>query len=338
VSSKLIPLVFFISFACVPKKTEPTVITFAGTGAMGKLDGPGNQASFSNPMGIAIDKEGNLFVADAQNNLIRKIDSFGLTSTLAGTGEVGSKDGQAKEATFFYPTAITTDKQGNIFVADTHNNLVRKIDRNGIVSTLAKNDAIRFDKPAGLAVDTSGNIYVSDFSNRIRMITKKDSIVEIAGTGARGAKNGKALESTFYVPRGIAFDKEGNLLICDTFNNQIRKLNSSGEVLTVSGITKKGIQNGTVDSAAFFHPQAIAIDSDGFLYIADSGNHLIRKIAQSRVVSVAGNGLRGSHDGKGLSASFWNPMGIAVDSSGNIYVADYQNNKIRKISSSRSTL
>ena len=134
---------------------------------MGSLNGYRANASFSNPMGIALDSEGTIYTADSQNNLIRKINSKGIVTTLAGSGKTGNEDGKGEEASFFYPTALTVDKKGNVFVADTHNNLIRKISSEGVVTTVAGKTGVRFDNPVGIALDKSGNLFVSDWHNKI---------------------------------------------------------------------------------------------------------------------------------------------------------------------------
>ncbi|HTB26222.1 MAG TPA: SMP-30/gluconolactonase/LRE family protein, partial [Puia sp.] len=206
-------LFFSILFfsACNSKNNYPKVTTLAGTGAMGALDGRGTSASFSNMMGIAVDEHGNLYVADSRNNRIRKISTDGVVTTVAGNGLAGSADGKGDSASFFYPEAVTVDKNGNLYVADTHNSLIRKISPEGIVTTLAgqriyytipgMDTIVRFDNPAGIAVDTSGYVYVADCGNDlIRKISPDGKVQNFAGNGKRGTKDSSSLNASFYLP------------------------------------------------------------------------------------------------------------------------------------------
>ncbi len=297
------------------------------------MNGKPLEASFSNLIGLAVDGEGNIFVADSRNNLIRKISKDGLVTTLAGSGEVGSKDGKGTRASFFSPTALTVDKKGIVYVADTHNNLIRAINPDGTVTTLAGKTGLKFDNPSGIAVDTFGNLYVSDWNNQIRKITPDGEVTNFAGHGTRGALNGDRSKATFYLPYGLAVDLHGNLFVSDCYNNQIRKISPAGQVTTLAGMIVKGARNDRTDSSSFFHPAGIAIDQIGNIYVADTGNNLIRRIGvDHRVTTLAGTGTRGLMNGKKIDATFWRPTGIAVDSAGNIFIADCLNNVIRKIS------
>jgi sugar lactone lactonase YvrE len=324
---------------CNNQGTYPVVTTFAGNGIMQMADGKGKKASFANPMGITADEQGDLYIADSHNNLIRKISSDGNVTTLAGNGAEGSADGKGKEATFFYPTGIAVDKNGNVYVSDTHNNLIRKITANGVVTTIAGRrngrDSARFDNPAGIAVDTDGNLYVADWGNDvIRKITSSGNVINFAGSmGTPGRKNGIGESASFYLPWGIALDSAGNVYVSDFNNNMIRKISPDAHVTTIAGKKLRGSADGKDSSASFFHPAGIAVDKKGMLYIADMGNNKVRKIATDGSVStLAGSGQRGGADGRGTTASFYKPYGIAVDKRGSVYVADYLNNLVRKIS------
>jgi len=340
-------ILFTLSFcvACVNKKDRPIVCTFAGSGAMGSANGPKREASFSNLMGVALDESGNVYVADSRNNLIRKISKDGMVTTLAGSGVAGSADGKGDSASFFFPIGIAVDKKGFVYVADTHNSLIRKISPDGVVSTLAGKRQYhtipgtdqaeqRFDNPAGIAVDETGNAYVADWANNlIWKISPNGKMDTIAGNGSRGTKDGKGPSSSFYLPGGIALDSVGNIYVADTYNNMIRKILPGGIVTTFAGKTSKGSANGKGTEATFSHPVGITIDKKGNLYVADTGNNRIRKITPDGMVSVfAGSGQRGSANGRDTTASFYRPYGVAADQMGNVYVADYLNNQIRKIS------
>ncbi|MGZ3763753.1 MAG: NHL repeat-containing protein [Mucilaginibacter sp.] len=342
---KYLPLLIIAALliiSCGKKNTRQSVTTFAGSGAVGAKDGKSDQATFSNLKGIALDPAGNMYVADSRNNLIRKIDADGMVSTIAGSGAAGSADGKGTAASFFDPAAVAVDKNGNIYVADKENNLIRKISPQNVVTTIAgrteKNEEYGgrfpvFDYPTGLAVDASGTIYIADsFHDKIRKIGADGKIVVLAGNGTPGSNDGPGKAATFFVPEGIALDAKGDLYVADTYNNLIRKISKAGVVSTIAGRTRKGNSNGKGTAASFFHPEALTVDKDGNIYVADSGNNLIRKISPAGMVTtLAGNGTRGVKNGDVKQASFFRPMGIAADTLGNIYVADYQNNAIRKI-------
>jgi len=227
--------------ACNNRK-YPEVTTFAGTGKMGRADGEGINASFSNLMGLATDDKGNVYVSDSRNNLIRKITPTGVVSTLAGSGETGSADGQGTTASFFFPAALAVDSKGNIYVADTHNSLIRKISPDGSVTTLAgriaghslqgSDSTYQFDNPAAIAVDTNGYVYLADAGNDvIRKISPEGKVTDLAGKpGAPGSKDGTGSSASFYLPGGIAVDSAGNVYVADTYNNMIRKINPNGVV------------------------------------------------------------------------------------------------------------
>jgi sugar lactone lactonase YvrE len=339
----LLSLAVLFFTACGKNNKYPVVSTFAGSGAMGSVNGNGTAASFSNMMGIATDDRGNVYVADSHNNLIRKISADGLVTTLAGNGLAGSADGRGDTASFFNPAAVAVDKNGNVYVADTHNNLIRKINPDGFVTTFAgqrvyhsipgTDTTIRFDNPDGIAVDTGGNVYVADWANdRIRKISPDGKVTGLAGNGIRGSKDGVGLSASFYLPGGLAVDSACNIYVADTYNNLIRKIRPDGFVTTVAGRTGIGSANGKAAAASFSHPVGIAVDREGNIYVADVGNNKIRKITPDALVTTfAGSGARGSRDGRDTIAAFNRPYGITIDKWGNFFVADYQNNLIRKI-------
>ncbi len=340
----IVPL-FFVS--CIKKNKHLVVSTVAGSGVMGSVDGTGANASFSNLMGLAVDAAGNIIVADSHNSMIRKVTPDGVVTTIAGNGTTGTADGKGAAATFFYPTAVTTDKNGNIYVADTHNSLIRKITPDGVVTTFAGNPTPEeksrtnyrplFDNPMGIVADNDGNVFISDWiHDRICKITPDGKATTIAGSGEPGSNDGTGTVAAFYLPEGIALDDKGNLYLADTYNNMIRKITKDGVVTTLAGKPGKknrgGFVNGKGNVALFAHPTGIAVDKKGNIYVGDDGNNVVRKITPDGMVSTfAGSGLRGKTDGDLKTASFFRPMGVAVDTAGNVYVADYQNSLVRKI-------
>ncbi len=307
------------------------VSTLAGSaGVSGSTNATGTAASFLFPAGTAIDASGNIFVADAGNNLIRKIDTNILVSTYAGTGADGNDNGPASMASFLAPLGVAVDTSGNVYVADLQNNAIREITSNGVVSVFASG----FNMPNGLAVDSSGNVYVGDTNNNlIQKISANGSATTLAGSGSPGSSDGTGKAASFNSPKGLAVDSSGNVYVADTNNNVIREISPNGVVTTLAGSAGvTGATNGTGSAASFYQPTGVAIDFSGNIYVADSYNNLIREITSGGVVStLAGSGVAGYADGTGTTASFTNPSGVAVDSSGNVYVSDTGNELIRKI-------
>ena len=332
------------------------VSTLAGSsGLAGSADGVGIAARFKNPEGIAVDSSGNVYVADTQNSTIRKITSAGVVTTLAGTAGVsGSADGNGAAAKFVYPRGVAVDSSGNVYVADTGNQNIRKITSTGVVTTFAgtagsygnadgTGAAAKFSSPFDVAVDSSGNVYVADNDNStIRKITSTGIVSTIAGiTSLRGSTDGSGADARFKYPHGITVDSSGNVYVADFGNGTIRKITSVGVVTTISGggalggvdIGSFGSADGNVGDARFALPAGVAVDINGNVYVGDYGNATIRKITAAGVVTtLAGTaGQKGSVDGTGAAARFQGTFGIAIDARGNAYVADNYNNTIRKI-------
>lgn len=259
----------------------------------------------------------------------------------------GSADGTGPAASFYLPSDVATDRAGNIYVADTANNTIRKITPAGVVTTFAgtagvvghadgTGPAASFFFPSGIATDSAGNVYVADeMNNTIRKITPAGVVTTIAGIAlTMGHANGPGATATFNGPQGVATDSAGNVFVADTGNSTIRQISPFGTVSTVAGIALTvGHADGQGTLATFFLPRGLATDSLGNVYVADTGNNVIRKITPPGVVStLAGTALTvGSADGTGPAASFNGPQKIATDSAGNVYVADTVNSTIRKI-------
>lgn len=327
--------------SCNKKKINPqpgapgdtskyTVTTLAGTGSYGFTNGQGAIAQFSDPYAVATDVSGNIYVADADNNAIRKITPGGIVSTVAGDGNRGFKNGNGAGAEFNFPHALVVDSAGNIYVADTFNQMIRKITPAGVVSTLAGDGtagfangtgaAAEFNAPSGITIDRYGNLFISDSNNqRIRKITP---------AGAVSTLNLTVLLSG---PQGIAVNASGDLYVVESGKGLIRKITSEGTVTTVAGSEPGGFADGQGTAALFFVPEGIAIDTQGNLYIGDLGNDRIRKITPSGYISTIAGSTKGNVNGPGADARFYAPAGLAIDASGYLYIADVNNHSIRKL-------
>jgi sugar lactone lactonase YvrE len=333
------------------------VTTVAGNGTWVSANGPGGPngpAGFDNPTGIAIDTQGYLYVTDCYDNSIRKIDPAENVSTIAGNGEKGWTDGTvvARKAEFNAPDGVAVDVQGNVYITD--NKRVRKLDIAGNVTTLAGNgegndgDGIggpngmaEFLGPIGVAADAQRNLYVAEcWNNRIRQVDASGNVTTLAGNGTSGRADGTGGRNgtaEFDNPRGIAVDVQGVVYVADGHNN-VRKIDTSGQVTTLAGNGRWGWVDGTGGpngTAEFAEIEGIAVDNQGNVYVADGYNNRVRKVdASGNVTTLAGNGTQGWRDGTGGAqgtAEFYWPAGLAVDGHGDVYVADSGNNRIRKI-------
>jgi sugar lactone lactonase YvrE len=334
------------------------VTTLAGSaGQVGSTDGTGSEARFSGPRDMEADSARNVYVADG-NYTIRKITPAGVVTTLAGSaGQSGSVDGTGSAARFLAPYGMAVDDAGNVYVADVWNYTIRKITPAGLVTTLAGSagqfgsadgtgSAARFYGPFGVAADSAGNVYVADSENNtIRKITPAGVVSALAGSAEQsGSSDGTGITARFNFPFGVAVDRAGNVFVSDAYNLTIRKITPAGDVTTLAGsVGQSGNADGAGGAARFQRspiglvggggPFGLAVDSAGNVYAADSGNHTIRKItATGEVTTLAGSaGQAGILDGTGSAARFYRPHGVAVDSPGNVFVADTYNGTIRKI-------
>jgi sugar lactone lactonase YvrE len=318
------------------------VSTLAGNGSPEVKDGPSLSASFGDPFGIAVDRDGSVIVAEGgASNRIRRITPESQVETLAGSVE-GFADGPAASAAFNTPSGIALDGDDALIIADTSNNRIRRLTPDGHVSTVAGSGVqgyqdgpaaeAQFDTPIGVAVDHQGNIFVADsFNDRIRKISPDGLVSTVAGGGTPGFRAGPAATALFDTPCGIAVDETGNLFVADTGNHAIRKITPQGQVITMAG-GAEGHADGKGQDAGFDYPTGIAITRDGFLFVTDAGSGRIRRITpEADVTTFAGRRL-GFADGIGQQARFSSPSGIAVDREGNVYVADTMNFLIRRIS------
>lgn len=318
---------------------QVTVSTLAGS-TLGFADGTGVAAQFYNPEGVATDAAGNVYVADTNNHKIRKISPAGEVSTFAGSTQ-GYADGPGASAQFDYPVGLATDILGNVYIADRGNHKIRKITSGGVVSTLAGSSdgdyngtgtAARFSNPYGVATDATGNVYVADaYNNKIRKITPSGEVSTFAGSSSiTGFADGPGVTAKFSQPSGVATDIIGNVYVADVGNHKIRKISPVGVVSTLAGSTV-GFADGTGAAAQFNTPSGLATDSAGNVYVVDTNNQMIRKISPIGEVTTLAGSTQGFADGTGVVAEFSIPFGVATDSAGNIYIADEYNHKIRKI-------
>jgi sugar lactone lactonase YvrE len=322
---------------------------------VGNVDGTGSTGRFDQPWGVAVDAAGNAYVADTGNSTIRMIAPGGVVTTLAGVpGTTGYADGTGAAALFNHPRGVALDTDGSLYVADTGNNLIRKVvpttsapgsPATGVVSTLAgnpqkgstdgKGTAASFTGPQAVAVDGSHNVWVADTGNGTVREVAPDGTVSTL-TDSTGAV------LTFSLPGGIAADGKGDLFVAETGNNIISMVtlaNSAGTKSTLAGNASPGSADGTGAEAAFSSPGQLALDASGNLYVADMGNDTIRMIVPSTSAPVTGTvstlagspGQPGSTNASGPAALFNGPQGICVDLQGDLYVADTRNDEIREI-------
>jgi sugar lactone lactonase YvrE len=318
--------------------SSAVVTTFAG-GTQGYTNATGTSAQFNTPFGIAVDRLDNIIVLDSYNNSIRKISSLAeVTSLYDNTSR--DKDGTGRFAQFAYPTSLTSDRDGNIYIVDQNNYRIRKMSPSGVVTTLAGSTsgnvdgvgtAAKFAGLSGITIDQLSNLYVTDTTNNnIRKITPDGTVTTLAG-GTQGSADGTGSSAQFYSPRGIIADSENNLYVADALNHSIRKVTSGGVVTTIAGGTT-GTADGIGTAAQFALPYGITIDTSGNLFVVDFSSSTIRKISPTAVVTTfAGSGATGNLDGVGTSAQFYLPTNIAIDVNNNLYLADMFNNSIRKI-------
>ena len=324
--------------------SEYVVTTHAGIQIPGYSDGTGVSARFYGPLGIAIDPEDHLIVADYRNVRIRRIDPNGKVTTLAGAGR-GLTDGTGIFARFNNPSGVAVTREGLILVADYGNHRIRSVTLAGVTKTIAGNGAFgsqngparsaSFANPSGITLDATGNIYVLDAgTSLVRRIDPEGTVSTIAGRSV-GYVDGTGPEAAFQFAGGApqpTLDRLGNLIIPDFVNNRIRRVSPAGVVTTLAG----GGSNldGSALDASLASPSGVARDLDGNILIADWNNSRIRKLdlTTMTLTTIAGTGMPGSLDGPGSTATFLRPAGIAVDSRGNIFVSDFGANNIRKIS------
>lgn len=328
---------------CSPSTSQTTWSKKSGCTTTATVSTMLKTHTFSGPRGVAVDSAGLIYVSDTNNHVVKRINPTTFTvSYMAGkTGTSGFTNGTGSAALFKYPTGIAVDSMGNIYVADSGNHAIRMISgKTGATSTVAGNGSIgstdgtlsvaRFYNPNGVAVDSYGNIYVADtYNHKIRKITSK-AVSTYAGSGSTGYADGALLSAKFYNPYDVA-DYKGRLFVADRSNHRIRLITNL-KVSTVAGSGTKGFKDGSGTAALFYYPRGLIVsNSTGRVYVADTYNNRIRSIYGSTVTTLAGTGISGKQDGAATSATFYHPSDVAIHSSGKIYVADYNNSKLRLI-------
>jgi sugar lactone lactonase YvrE len=324
------------------QKQKVIVTTIAGDGTDGHADGPALSAKFHTPADVAVAGDGTIYVADYNDNRIRKI-SGGQVSTPAGNGSYGIENGPGKSAEFEGPFRIVVDANGNLYVVDYEDPRIRKISPDAYVSTYAGTAAPGFLNGGtlmaqfllsiqGIAADGQGNVYIDDtFNERIRKInTAAGQVSTYAGSGDVGFKDGDTAIAAFSYPAGLAFDPQGNLYVADAGNYCIRKITPGGLVSKFAGSGTRGFLDGNAEIAQFNRMGDMVADAQGNLFVADE--YRIRKVTPEGAVSTIAGSTAGYMDGPGDIAKFAWPAGLGIDSKGNVYVADSYSNRIRKIS------
>src|ERR1043166_4806293 len=333
------------------------VITAAGNGTAGFSGdgGPATNASLSYPFGLATDAAGNLFIAEVNNNRIRRLATNGTISTVAGNGTNGysGDGGPATNASFYGPSFVAVDGLGNVFISDTSNNRVRRVGVDGLIATVAGNGTNIYSGdggaatnaglsgPSGLQVDASGNLIIAVYyDNRVRRVGTNGIITTIAGGGAAyPGDGGAATNASLNIPDGLALDAAGNLFFAEVGHNRIRKVDTNGIITTVAGTGSPGFSGsedgGPAASAKLNFPYGVALDPFGNLFIADSENYRVRRVGADGVIStLAGNGTYGfsGDGGPATNASMRWDYGVAADAFGNVFFSDTGgNNRVREV-------
>jgi sugar lactone lactonase YvrE len=340
-----------------------TINTAAGNGKAGYSgnNGPATSAELKTPGDVAVDSEGDLFIADTKNHVVREVNTYGIITTFAGNGTAGysGDNSPATSAELDNPAGLAVDASGDLFIADSGADVVREVYFNGIITTVAgvglgggfNGDNIPaigayLFSPMGVALDSSGDLFIADTgNNRIREVNTKGIITTVAGNGTAGfsGDNGPATSAELYNPTGVAvgsaLDSFGDLLIADSMNNRIREVDKvTGVITTVAGNGPAGFtgDNGPATSAELHYPNAVVADSTGDLFFADTSNNVVREVDRSgTITTVAGNytlgpGYSGDR-GPATKAAMHSPTGVALDSAGHLFIADANNNVVREV-------
>ena len=330
------------------------ISTLAGTWPSGYSGdgGPAAKAQFGTSLRVTVDRTGSVYIADRDNDRIRKVDANGIISTFAGSGDIGD-GGPATAAQLRTPFGVAVDGTGNIYVADRDDNRIRKVDADGVISTFAGTQMLgdrgdfgpaieaQLHSPRDATVDTAGNVYIADSRNhRIRKVGADGIIYTFAGGGIPDdyvGDGGQAVDAQLGFPTGVTVDEDGNVYIADTWSHRIRKVDADGIISTLAGTGMLGYSGdgGLAASAQLRAPSGVAVDSAGNAYIADYGNQRIRKVGADGIVfTIAGGGSPADGIGDGgpaTAARLRGPYSVAVDNAGNVYIADAFNHRIRRL-------
>ncbi|CAM9435658.1 unnamed protein product [Chrysoparadoxa australica] len=305
----------------------------------------GGTAQFSSPQGIALALDGTIYIADSANHVVRRINAKGVT-TYAGSGKPGLIDGPKLQASFNHPKGITVGPSGNVYVADTNNHAIRVIDTQGTVTTVVGTgekgyqpgpvaaDQCMLNSPAGCVVEATGCLLISDTDNNcLRRVYSNGTVTTAFGSRERGLKDGPAEVARFHNPHGLSIDSAGNVLVADTFNHAVRRISPNGEVQTIAGAGKSGFCNDMGAASKFFCPMGVAAGEDGEVFVCDTSNSRLRRVARDGLVeTAAGSGVEGYADGEGQQAKFWLPTGIAYDpTKKRLYACDTLNSVVRLV-------
>jgi hypothetical protein len=352
---KKVLLILFVLASIAKQSMGQTgiITTVAGTGTQGYSgdSGQATSAEIGQPIGVVVDLIGNIYISDASR--IRKINTVGIITTFAGNGIGGSTGdgGQCIAAEIGTPYELTFDHIGNLYIPDGANSQIRKVNTLGVITTIAGNGTLGYSgdgaaataatlsQPTKVVIDATGNLYVADnLNNAIRKINTAGIISTFAGNGIAGysGDGGQATAAELSSPYGLVIDAMGNLFISDNFNNVIRKVNTSGIITTVVGSFAGGYSGdgGQATAAELSLPTTVTFDAAGNLYIADSGNFRVRKVATSGIINtIAGSGTNGFSGDGGQATTAWlsNTPEIALDALGNLYIGDGNNFRIRKV-------